>query len=134
MAREEAAAAARALALVGVRFRPQGRRPEHGLDCVGLAAAAAGLPPGAVPAGYALRSRVATEQLNLDFDGRVRAIDPADARSGDILLAEGLMRLHHFLVLVEGGYVHADARLRRVVLTPGAVPWPVAAAWRVVEE
>ncbi len=131
---QENETAARARALVGVRFRPQGRRREHGLDCVGLAAASANLPVELVPAGYRMRSRVAEEMLALDLDDRVRAVAPAQARVGDVLMVETPMGLNHFVVLVADGYVHADARLGRVVLTPGAVPWPVAAAWRVAED
>lgn len=131
---EENETAARARALVGVRFRPQGRMREHGLDCLGLAALAADLPVELLPAGYRMRSRVGDEMLALDFDERVRAVAPAQARAGDVLMVETVMGLHHFLVLVTDGYVHADARLGRVVLTPGAVPWPVVAAWRVAED
>ena len=126
--------AARARALVGVRFRPQGRRREHGLDCLGLVALAADLPVEALPSGYRMRSRVSDEMLAIDLGLGVRSIAPSAARAGDMLLVETAMGLHHFIVLVEDGYVHADARLGRVVLTPGAVPWPVAAGWRVGED
>lgn len=130
----ENATAARARALVGTRFRPQGRRREHGLDCLGLVVLAGGLPVELVPADYSLRSRVASDAMALDLDGRAQPLAPAEAQPGDVLLVEAMMGLHHFLVLVAEGYVHADARLGRVVLTPGAVPWPVAAAWRIREE
>lgn len=130
----ENAVAARARALVGTRFRPQGRRREHGLDCLGLVAAAGRLPVELVPAGYSLRSRVADDAMALDLGGRAQPLPPAEAGPGDVLLVETAMGLHHFLVLVRDGYVHADARRGRVVLTPGAVPWPVVAAWRLREE
>jgi hypothetical protein len=45
--------AARARLLVGVRFRAQGRSPQTGLDCVGLAASALGVER--ARADYALR-------------------------------------------------------------------------------
>ena len=37
----------------------------------------------------------------------------------------------HLLVSTEGGFVHAHAGLGRITLLPGALPWPVAAAWQV---
>ena len=70
----------------------------------------------------------------LDVGGRTCPVSPADARAGDVLLVEAGPGQHHFLVLVEEGFVHADAGLGRVVETPGAVPWPVIAAWRVLED
>lgn len=125
--------AARARDLVGTRFRPQGRRREQGLDCVGLVALAGRLPVALVPAGYRMRSEVAEDVMALDFEGRVERIAAADSGPGDVLLVRSGPGQHHFLVLVENGYVHADARLGRVVERPGAVMWPVIAAWRVRE-
>ncbi len=127
------AVAARARALVGTRFRPQGRRREHGLDCLGLVANAAKLPVELVPSGYTLRSEVAGHLLSLDFGGRVERIPTAKAREGDVLLVQAGAGQHHFLILLTHGFVHADARLGRVVETPGAVAWPVLAAWRILE-
>jgi hypothetical protein len=65
------------------------------------------------------------------FGGRVRAIDTSEAGEGDVLLVQTGMGQHHFLVLVKGGFVHADAGLGRVVERPGSVPWPALAAWRI---
>lgn len=127
------AVAARARALVGARFRPQGRRADRGLDCVGLVALAAKLPEELVPTGYRTRSVAGEEVSALDFGGRIRPVPIADARAGDVLLAEAGPGQHHFLVLIENGFIHADAGLGRVVETPGAVPWPLIAAWRVLE-
>jgi cell wall-associated NlpC family hydrolase len=121
---------ARALDLVGTPFRPQGRRREHGLDCLGLVALAANLPLDLVPADYTLREIVSAERFAIDFEGRVTRIDPSEARPGDVLLVLAAARQNHFLVLVPGGFVHANARLGRVVETPGQVPCPVLAAWR----
>ncbi|HEX8534218.1 MAG TPA: peptidoglycan endopeptidase [Allosphingosinicella sp.] len=127
------AAAARARELVGSRFRPQGRRREHGLDCLGLVAAAAELPIELMPTGYAMRSEVSEDMLSLTLDGRVEKISIADAGEGDVLLVQAGPGQHHFLILLKDGFVHADARLGRVVETPGAVAWPVVAAWRIME-
>ena len=49
--------ATRALALVGVPFRPQGRSAADGLDCAGLALAAFELPADLVRNDYRLRGR-----------------------------------------------------------------------------
>jgi cell wall-associated NlpC family hydrolase len=123
--------AARARALVGTRFRPQGRRPEHGLDCLGLVAAAGGLPGEAIPSAYSLRSEVEAAALSMRIAGRAEPLEPNKAGEGDVLLVQAGIGQHHFLVLVEGGFVHADARLGKVVDSPGAVPWPALAAWRI---
>jgi murein DD-endopeptidase / murein LD-carboxypeptidase len=127
------AVAARARALVGTRFRPQGRRLEHGVDCLGLVALAANLPIELVPSGYALRSEAAENMLSLTFENRVARIAVNAARVGDVLLVQAAAGQHHLLILVEDGFIHADARLGRVVQTPGSVAWPALAAWRILE-
>ena len=127
------AVAARARALVGTRFRPQGRRPEHGLDCLGLVALAARLPEELVPSGYSMRSEVADDVLAMDMSGLAQPIPPEEAAAGDVLLVRAGAGQSHFVILLKHGFVHADARLGRVVETPGAVAWPVMAAWRIVE-
>ena len=120
----------RGRALVGVRFRRQGRAAEHGLDCVGLAAAAAGIERGCVPADYPLRSddrrKAEAGFQRLGF----RNIDPSAALAGDFLLVRAGPHQLHVLIITDGGYLHADAGLRRVVEVPGAVDWPVLSAWQ----
>jgi hypothetical protein len=128
---EQEKVAARARALVGVRFRPQGRSADHGLDCVGLAALAAGVPERLVPADYRLRSVAGDGVEMLHFEGRARPVAVEQAEAGDVLLVRYTPGQHHLLVLVEGGFVHAHAGLGRVVETPGTVAWPRIAAWRV---
>jgi hypothetical protein len=98
---------------------------------VGLAGLAAGIPASELPTGYRLRSEAGA--FEADRLGPAMKIDAAEARSGDILLVQAGPGQHHLLVLVEGGFVHADAGLGRVVERPGAVPWPVLAAWRIRE-
>lgn len=116
-----------ARALIGVRFRLHGR--SEGLDCVGVAAAAlrAAGWRGDAPTGYPLRG---------GDPGRVAALLDArfaratDARAGDLMLiATGPGQLH-LGVRTDGGFVHADAGLGRVVERPGAPPWPILGAWR----
>ena len=125
--------AERARALVGTRFRPQGRKPEHGLDCLGLVAVAAELPAEMLPERYTMRSEVSEQALALTFEARVGRIEPGQAGEGDVLLVRAGAGQHHFLVLTGAGFVHADARQGRVVERPGPSPWPALAAWRVTE-
>jgi hypothetical protein len=118
-----------ARALVGVRFRAQGRSAQ-GLDCVGLAAAAlrAGGWAGDVPRGYRLRGGdPAAIAAQLDA-GLVRCdgLGP-----GNLLLCTPGPGQLHLAIRVEDGIVHADAGLGRVVERPGEAPWPVIGAWKV---
>ena len=127
MAGERAAAAA--LACVGAPFRLHGRDPASGLDCVGVAAvalAAAGWR-GAVPGGYALRGGV-PERVAASLDAGLQRC-AADELGAILLCRPGPAQLH-LAVRVEGGVVHADAALRRVVERPGTLPWPLIGAWR----
>lgn len=117
---------AAARACVGARFRLHGRAIATGLDCVGVAALAYGQER--VPAGYALRGvHVDGVMAAIEAAGfvRVQAPRPADL----LLLAPGPYQ-HHLAVLTDRGIVHADAGLRRVVETPGALHWPLIGAWR----
>lgn len=121
---------ARARALIGVRFRPQGRSRESGLDCVGLAAAAVGVT--AVPRDYGLRgSSPARLAGGLQAAG-LRLVD--SAKAGDVLaMAAGPGQLH--LAIYSGnGLIHGDAGLKRVVERPGPAPWPVLGIWRMRED
>lgn len=131
MSPSEAIVAA-ARSCIGVRFRLHGRDPDFGLDCVGLAAVAAGAGGfrGEIPGGYALRGGDAAGFIAvIDAAGLVRVVE---ATAGDIVLcAAGAMQFH-LAVIVPGGVVHADALLRRVVERPGALPWPVLGAWRII--
>jgi hypothetical protein len=123
--------AARARALVGVRFRPQGRDPAHGLDCVGTAAAAAGLPPERVRRDYAMRGEsLAAIECELAIGGWREV--PAGAREpGDIIVCEAGPAQWHLLVATATGFVHADASLGLVVERLFPVRWPIASVWRV---
>ena len=118
----------RARALIGVRFRPQGRTVKAGLDCIGVVAMAFGLT--AVRGDYALRSGNA-DVVNGEFaSSGFLPIPPAEAGAGDVLLVRTGFRQLHVVILTVDGYLHADAALRRVVEVPGAVAWPVKGAWR----
>jgi len=121
---------ARARALIGVRFRPQGRSRESGLDCIGLAAAAVGAM--AVPRDYGLRG---SSPARLAAGLQAAGLRPVDsAKAGDVLaMAAGPGQLH--LAIYSGnGLIHGDAGLRRVVERPGPAPWPVLGIWRMRED
>lgn len=126
--------AARAFALAGTRFRPQGRDPEQGLDCVGTAALACGLPSECLPGDYALRGHVPAE-----IERRLRGLGgrPVAAgrlEPGDVVLCRAGPEQFHLAVITPSGFVHADAGLRRVVLRPFPIPWATVSAWTFAEE
>jgi len=124
------AAARAALACVGARFRPQGRDPDYGLDCVGVAAMAYGLD---APCDYALRggdpAKVAARIAAAGLE-RLRA---KEARPGDLLLIEAGPAQLHLGVWTGRSLVQAHAGLRRVVETPGWPDAPVLAVFRSKE-
>ena len=127
MAFDGDAAVLRARALVGVRFRPQGRDAERGLDCVGLVAMALGRGPASDD--YALRGGgLARVEQGLRTAGLVLA---SDALPGDVLVMRSGPEQLHLGVWTGAGLVHADARLRRVAERPGAPAWPVLGIWRL---
>lgn len=126
--RSDIVAAARAV--VGARFRPQGRDAESGLDCVGVAAAAYGARlSGAVPASYAQRGGSEAGIRALVAQAGLRLIAVEAAGTGDLLLFETGPMQWHLAVSTGVGFVHADAGLRRVTEVPGPPPWPIAGAW-----
>lgn len=121
--------AMRALALVGTRFRPQGRSPEHGLDCVGLMLSAFDLPGDMARTDYRLRG-----QYRLEIEQALRAtfrrIPKKWRQPGDMLLLGVAHDQLHLAIESGDGFVHADARLGRVVESPGIPPWPILGVYR----
>lgn len=128
MTPDDLARAARSL--VGVPFRPYGRDPASGLDCLGVLLAARGLPltlPGRPP----LRSRrppaTAETAAALGFEP---AAGPM--RAGDVVLTRpGALQHHIAIATAPDRFVHAHAGLRRVVESPLPDAWPVAGHWRL---
>lgn len=121
---------AKAQALIGVRFRPQGRSATSGLDCIGVVAAAIDAPN--PPADYALRGGSAARLADGLAAAGLRRV--AAALPGDVLvLVPGPAQLH-LGIFTGGGLVHGDAGLRRVVERPGPPPWPIAGIWRIGED
>lgn len=120
-------AVARARALVGTRFRPQGRSPDTGLDCVGLAAAALGIEE--APRDYPLRgASPARLRAGLEAAG-LRPV--AEPRPGDLLVMRAGPEQLHLGIFTGDGLIHGDAGLRRVTERPGPPPWPILEIWRM---
>jgi lipoprotein Spr len=117
---------ARARALIGTRFRPQGRTAADGLDCIGLAALA--IDARNVPRDYALRG---TPARRLTAGLQAAGLSVAERMAaGDVLVfASGPAQLH-LGIFTGTGLVHGDAGLRRVVERPLPFPWPVIGIWR----
>jgi hypothetical protein len=121
--------AQRARALVGVRFRPQGRDVATGVDCVGLILATFAIDPEAVRRDYRLRG-----DQRRELEGEVlrffRRIPVARRRAGDMILLGPAPDQLHLAVSTAVGFVHAHAGIGRVVETPGLPQWPILAAFR----
>jgi hypothetical protein len=118
----------RAQALVGTRFRLQGRG-EGGVDCVGLVLSTFGISADEVRRDYRIANND-IEEVRTRLDEHFRRIGKAKLRSGDVmLLAAGKQQLH-LAVRTERGFVHAHAGIRRVVETPGMPEWPLLGVYR----
>ena len=128
-----AALAAAAEGLIGTRFRLHGRDPATGLDCVGLVVAALRIIGRAAetPPAYALRNSTIAPLLG--WAARLGLVEASDApQTGDVLLVEPGPAQHHVLIaLTASRFVHAHAGLRRIVATPGPLPWPRLRHWRL---
>lgn len=122
-------AAERARALLGARFRAQGRDPALGLDCVGLVLAAHGLPADVARRDYRLRGDHRREIMSV-IEDRFRRVPISQRKAGDVLLLEVARDQLHLAIASIAGFVHADARLGRVIETPDDPAWPILAVYR----
>jgi hypothetical protein len=112
---------------IGARFRPWGRDPALGFDCVGLAAHALGVR---APRNYALRGGDPAVVGAKMAEAGLRAIGGDRAEAGDLLMLEEGAGQLHLAIWTGDGFVHADARLRRVVETPGRPAARTLGVWR----
>lgn len=122
------------LALVGTRFRLQGRDTATGLDCVGVVLAAyeaAGVRLSAID-DYGLRGVPIDRALASFSASGLRPVENADVGSiGLFVLPAGQL---HVALTAPARLIHADALLRRVVEAPAArLPLPIA-YWHWPEE
>ena len=115
-----------ARALIGTKFRLHGRDADHGVDCVGLIAIVFGWQASA-PVGYSLRGGSAPQWVNRLDDLAIRRTGPSC--EGDILLLRAGSMQYHLGIWSGSGLIHADAGVRRVVETPGALRWPILGSW-----
>ena len=122
------AAVERARALIGTRFRPQGRSAATGIDCVGLVLCAHRLPVAAVARDYALRG-VADEVILAGLEPWFRRVARTRVRPGDVMLLRVAGDGLHLGIASEAGLIHADLR-HGVVERPGAMPWPMIGVFR----
>jgi hypothetical protein len=126
--------AARACAVVGTRFRPQGRNARDGVDCVGLAAFACAIPSERIPRDYALRGHAPEEIERRLGELGGRPVEGHVLELGDVALCRAGPAQLHMVVITPLGFVHADAALRRVVQRPYPIPWTLLSAWRFSQE
>lgn len=121
----------RARQALGAPFRPQGRSLETGLDCIGLAVFALGLPAQAAPSDYWLRGgSVAAMRAQLAKIGLNAVAEDDDGRAGDLAAFQPGPGQIHLAVLTGQTLIHADAALRLVVERPLPAPWPALGLWR----
>ena len=119
---------ARARALVGTRFRAQGRGKD-GLDCVGVVLSTFSLDAESVRNNYQLRGDHLCE-IRKTLDVHFRRVPKTQLRAGDVMLLGPGEQQFHLAVRTGEGFVHAHAGIRRVVETPGAPEWPLLSVHR----
>lgn len=119
----------RARSLVGSRFRPQGRDPATGLDCAGVILCAFGIRPDAVSRNYRLAGNHGP-RLKAELLKHFWQVGRRDVRPGDVMLCAASDEQVHLAINCGASFVHADAKLRLVVETPGKPRWPVVSLFR----
>lgn len=118
---------------LGRVFRPQGRG-EEGVDCLGLAlramaAAGCSLSAPRLPMRGHSPDQVKGWLLAAGF----QELAVAGSRQGDLLLSFPATRQAHLAVRTAGGFVEANAGLRRVVERPWEMGEGWHSAWRLKE-
>ena len=120
--------AERARALVGTRFRSQGRA-DDALDCIGLVVRTFDLDARAIRKNYRLRGDHRSE-LEHGLLEQFRRIAMRQLRAGDVMLLLVAHDQLHLGVRTSCGFVHAHAGIGFVVETPGMPEWPVLSVYR----
>jgi cell wall-associated NlpC family hydrolase len=115
--------------LVGAKFRPQGRDPAIGLDCVGVVLWVFGIPQDLVRRDYRLRGARRGE-VEIAMQRWFGPLDPHQLGPGDVALFDIRERQSHLAISSDRSLIHADASLRKVVEVPMPARWPLTAAFR----
>ena len=121
---------AAARACVGTRFRPQGRTPGLGLDCVGVVLFAAAVAPFRLPVLPPYRLGGTPPDIAAIF-AEISALCVDIALPGDVLVIAPAPGQRHFGIVTPAGLVHAHAELERVVEGPIDPAWQIMQAWRL---
>lgn len=116
----------RARSLIGCTYRSFGRDPSHGLDCLGLILCSFELER--TITGSRDGRNVPSESLVRELERSFRQIQRRE--DGDLIIMRRGKRWH-FAIGDGDAFIHADARLRRVVRRRGALPWPQHSLWRL---
>jgi cell wall-associated NlpC family hydrolase len=122
-----------AQALVGVPFRLHGRDRETGLDCIGVLACALEAigRPANLPAAYSVRTRVIAN-LDAIVSSCGFMVTNGAALPGDVILARvGPLQVHLLIATGANSFVHAHARLGRVLNSPMPDTWKIVGHWRL---
>ncbi len=119
----------RARTLVGVKFRPQGRDPETGLDCIGVVLWVFGIAPELVRRDYRMRGAHRAE-IQIAIRRWFRPIEPHQLGPADVALFSIRETQSHLAISCGPTLIHADASLRKVVEIPAPAQWPLTAAFR----
>lgn len=102
----------RALGLIGTPFRPQGRDPATGIDCIGLVVCAFAISERRAP-DYRLTDGC-WEELERGLRPWFDRLEDTGPASGDVVVFR-LRRSFHFGVISGPDLIHADAAVGRVV-------------------
>lgn len=119
--------------MLGTPFRLHGRDPAIGLDCIGLVSAALE----AIGRHHHTPEKYTIRQTNLSVllpFARASGLIECDGElaPGDIVLARpGPAQFHLLIAHSAQDFIHAHAGLRKVVMTPGPLPWKVIRRWRI---
>ncbi len=127
--------AAYAISQMGVAFHLHGRTDGRALDCVGLVHNAllhADISIKNMP-DYTMRGDYAAQISHCFVASGLRPITAAQMGVGDIAHVICGPRQSHLIIQCLDGFVHAHAGLRRVVMTPKPIAWPILAAWHAGE-
>jgi cell wall-associated NlpC family hydrolase len=119
----------RARSLAGVKFRPQGRDPATGLDCVGVLLWTFGIASELVRRNYRVRGAHRSE-IEQTIQRWFAPIECDQLRPGDVALFTIAASQSHLAISCGSSLIHADASLRKVVETPMPGGWALTRAFR----